>query len=346
MKCYRQLNGKDRKKIARLKSYKLSISEIARRTGFNKSTISRELKRNGWLQRPDDKFWIGVYLHTGLVDAAKELLKKPTKETLRYMAKYAIRDANIKRRRSVSHKRIPTHVDKWIRKRLLEDWTPEHVAGRSVFECERKVSHEYVYNLIAKDRKEGGILYKKLKRFGKRKQRLGSRQYNIARIPKRTPIAKRPKIVNSRKRAGDLEGDLIVGYKQSGYILTVIDRRSRLVALEYLKTRKSEQVRQAFLRAFKRMPKLKTLTLDNAREFSCHTDLTRETKIKVYFADPYASHQRGSVENINGWIRYYYPKRTDFSDLDRRRLRRIENLLNRRPRKVLGYLTPEELAFR
>lgn len=316
---YRQITVQDRRKIAKLKSYKLSISEIARRTGFNKSTISRELKRNGFLDN-SGKFWS-------------------------YIARYANNSASNSRKRSVQRKRVSFAIDEWIVQKLLEDWTPEHIAGRSSFECSQKISHEYVYKLILRDKKKGGRLYRRLKRFGKRRQRFGSRDYTATFIPERRSIADRPKIANDRKRMGDLEGDLIVGYKQSGYILTVLDRKTRLVALELLPTRKKNVVARAFLKAFKRMPDVKTLTLDNAREFSCHLELKKKVGVQVFFADPYCSYQRGSVENINGWIRHYFPKKYDFKQLLPKDLRRVEKKLNTRPRKVLRYLTPEELAF-
>lgn len=344
MKSYRQINAKDRRKIARLKSYKLSVSEIARRTGFNKSTISRELKRNGAEFKEDVHFWASLYSDLGMAADAERLWKRPR---INKFWSYSGRSADIAarwRRKSVDRsKRVPLATQKWIRKCLVTGWSPQQIAGSSKQQNGHSVSHEYIYNFVLKDKRAGGKLYRLLKRFGKRKQRLGTRTYS-PKIPNRKSIEKRPKIVMQRKRVGDLEGDLIVGRHQSGYILSVVDRKTRLLALELLKTRKMAEVENGFLKAMAKMPEARTLTLDNAREFCCHENLTAKTGVKIYFADPYSSYQRGSVENANGLVRYYFPKKFDFSKITARKLQLVENKLNSRPRKVLGYLTAKQAS--
>lgn len=341
MKCYRHIEEKDRRKIAKFKSYKLSVSEIARRTGFNKSTISRELKRNGGTTIKRDRTANLAFFHSqGIFDYSPK-----GGDYQVYTRRMAQVSARWRRKEASQRKRIHSETDRWITAGLMLGWSPQQIAGRSHREGPQKVSHEYIYSLIIKNRRDGGKLHRLLKRFGKRKQRLGKRVYNQATIPGRISIAERPKIVDSRCRLGDLEGDLIVGRYQKSHLLTIVDRRSRFLAIELLKSRKKDVVEQAFLKALKRMPQARTLTLDNAREFSCHQNLTKQTGLKVYFADPYSSYQRGTNENTNGLIRYYLPKGYDFRRLSQNRLAKIEKLLNTRPRKVLKYQTPEEVSL-
>jgi IS30 family transposase len=185
-----------------------------------------------------------------------------------------------------------------------------------------------------------------LKRFRKRKQRLGARKYPVGpRIPNRRGIELRPKVVESRARLGDLEGDLIQGYCHSGYILSVIDRKSRYLILRKLKTKRKTHVRVQLERALRQLGSAKTLTLDNGNEFCDHEALTRATGVPVYFARPYRSIERASNENANGLVRYFLPKKTCFKTLTQARLNEIQALLNRRPRDCLSYLTPEEVHF-
>ena len=254
--------------------------------------------------------------------------------------------ARWRRREASQRPRIQPKTQEWIREKLEMGWSPQQIAGRSLIDGPQRVSHEYIYRLVIRDKKAGGGLYRRLRRFGKRKQRLGKRTYSGPGITDRVSINQRPKAVKRRSRLGDLEGDLIVGKHQKGHILSVVDRKSRLLALEPLKTRKAPEVKAAFLAAIKRMPKAHTLTLDNAKEFSCHKDLTKRLGIKVYFADPYCSYQRGSIENANGLVRKYFPKKTDFSTINHAEIRKVERLINSRPRKVLGYLTAFEASTR
>lgn len=317
---YRQLERRDRVRIASLKRT-CSAAEIARRTGFHRSTISRELKRNGGLwDRGDTCHWA-------------------------YDNVSAQRFANFRRRKANQKRvRILHSTQKWVIQLLKKSWSPQQIAGCSSRLGPQKISHESVYQIILRDKKQGGKLYRKLKRFGKRKRRIAERVYEREIIPQRIDIRERPSIVGTRKRLGDLEGDLIVGKNQKSYILTLVDRKSRQIAIEKLRRRDKPSVEAAFLRALSRFPVVQTLTLDNAREFSCHTEVTAKTLIAIYFATPYTSQERGSIENANGMLRHYLPKRTDFRPIKDEKLLALECDLNNRPRKVLGYFTPLEIV--
>jgi IS30 family transposase len=312
-KKYLQLTYQDRVLISHWRARGLSLGQIALRVGVHKSTVSRELKRNLWFP---DGYWSAV-------DAQR-------RKDLRTFK------ANQKRR----CKRPETKA--WVIEKLKEHWSPEQIAGRSKLEGPQTVSHEYVYRLLILDRKRGGSLYRLLKRHGRRKQRLNERAYGLN-IPNRKTLEKRPKIVQKRNRLGDLEADLIQGYCHSGYILTIIDRKSRFVILRKLRRKKKTLVRIQIERAMRKLGAAKTLTVDNGTEFCDHEALTRTTRVPVYFTHPYCSTERGSVENANGLVRHFLRKKTCFKSLTQRKLNEIQDLLNHRPRKCLDYLTPFEV---
>ena len=310
---YLQLTYEDRRLLSFWKSRGLGVSDIARRLNVHKSTISRELKRNAWMST-----W-------NATDAQR-------------IKEYRTYQANQRRRRKTPKTKA------WVIEKLAQGWSPAQIAGRSKIEGPSSVSHEFVYSLIIQDRKRGGQLHRGLKRFRKRKQRLGSRVYPSGPlIPNRTGIEKRPRIVEKRERLGDLEGDLIQGYCHSGYILSVIDRKSRYVILRKLPSKHKRLVRVQLERAIRKMGHANTLTLDNGTEFCDHQEVTRRTKVPVYFATPYRSTERATNENTNGLVRYYLPKKTCFKSLTQARLKEIQDLLNHRPRDCLGFLTPHEV---
>jgi transposase, IS30 family len=354
-KKYLQLTYEDRRLISHWKARGLNITQIALRMGVHKSTVSRELRRNGRVITRQDQLF---YLELSLLGFPKQELRnyliklKACPEKLQDANSWSATQAQKSREYRVHctnqlRRRKMTLTRTWVIQKLKTHWSPKQIAGRSVFEAPEPVSYEYVYRLIYEDKKRGGSLHRLLKRYRKRKQRFGSRSYPSGpRIPNRIGIEQRPKIVESRSRLGDLEGDLIQGYCNSGYVLSVIDRKSRLLVLRKLKTKRKRGVRVQLERAIRKMKHAKTLTLDNGTEFCDHQELTRTTKVPVYFATPYRSTERGSNENANGLVRYFLPKKTCFKNLTQTRLNKIQDLLNHRPRACLSYLTPWEIHFK
>jgi IS30 family transposase len=148
--------------------------------------------------------------------------------------------------------------------------------------------------------------------------------------------------VEKRLRLGDLEGDLIVGRHQLSHIVVVADRVSRMVGIEKVRVKTKREVNRTLHRIIMRIGRGKTLTLDNGLEFSGHEDLAKTANVKIYFAHAYAAWERGTVENMNGLLRQFLPKKTDFRRLSKKQLREIEDALNNRPRKCLRYRTPIE----
>jgi IS30 family transposase len=346
-RTFKQLTHRDRVLIARFKARKLNLSEIARRIGRDKSTVSRELRRNAQVSTIEDHaFWIGV-AHLCSREEAIEILKRENPKLVAGCPTHTWTASIAQQKRNArtwlanqARRRKGRATVQWVRKKLQEGWSPDQIAGRSRVLAPESVSHEFVYALVKTDKKRGGKLYRHLKRFRKRKQRFGHRQYPSGPvIPGRVGIERRPAIVDPRSRLGDLEGDLIQGYRHSGHVLTLVDRKSKYVLLRKLRTKRATSVRRQLALAIKRIRHARTLTLDNGTEFTQPAAL----RLPVYFTHPYCSTERGTVENTNGLIRYYLPKKTSFRKLTQSRLNRIQDALNHRPRRCLGYLTPHEV---
>lgn len=349
-RCYNQLTAHDRRVIQKLLTEKVTASEIARRIGRHKSTVSRELRRNAVVYVPNDRFVPRRVPPTCPVERDEYLRTWPfdVPEVQRVWS-YSIAQPNAEaraRRAAQQRRRKLPETRKWVIEKLHFGWSPEQIAGRSKIDGPQSVSHEYVYSLVHREKRNGKKLHHLLKRFGRRKQRFGAREYTRAPAPTRISIDERPAVVAKRSRLGDCEGDLIVGYRQSGYVLTVIDRKSRAVILRRLKSKRMEEVREELEIAFEQLGEVHTATFDNGTEFNAHEELSKNTNIRVFFTHPYCSTERGSVENANGLVRYYLPKRSSFARLTQERLDRIGNALNNRPRKCLGYLTPREVHLK
>jgi IS30 family transposase len=164
-------------------------------------------------------------------------------------------------------------------------------------------------------------------------------------MPASVSIDGRPAVVDRRSRYGDWEGDTIVGANRRGGALTLVERKSGYLLLGKVRNLQAATVRQAAARRYATTPAAlrKTLTLDNGKEFAEHEQLELEAALRIYFAKPYCAWQRGTNENTNGLIRDFFPKGTDLADIPEHRFTKVQQLLNDRPRKRLGYRTPNEV---
>jgi transposase, IS30 family len=210
-----------------------------------------------------------------------------------------------------------------------------------------------------KDQNNNWVKYLKiLGRKGKYRRKYGTkiREKEREKLNKRN-ISTRPEIVEKRLRVGDFEGDTIVGLEKNIHILTHVDRLSGFLIAKILLSATAEQTRDKTIESFQTIPKskLKTITYDNGVQFSKHQDTeqklnqlkkTKNTNIEIYFANPYHSWERGTNENTNGLLRYYYPKKTPFAGITQKELDKTVNRINNRPRKRLGYLTPTEVFIK
>ena len=282
-----------------------SGKSIARILGRSQSTISRDLGRN----REGDKPYGAARAQALAAGRPQAAAERPRKLGAADWERFA--------------------------ERLKAGWSPEQIAGREQLEGGPGVSATWLYKWLREDRASGGQLYLHLRRQGtRRKAKAAAGEAGAGMIPVRTDIGLRPPLVDEKSRCGDLEVDPIIGKGHHGAVLTVVDRKSKHVWLAAL-IRLLEPVKD----------RVHTITADNGKEFAGHAEVAAALGLDYYFARPYHSWERGLSEHTNGLARQYWPKWKEFKHLPPEDVRRVQELLNNRPRKVLGYRTPSE-AFR
>lgn len=286
-------------------------SEIAVVIGKDKSVISREIKRNKDLRN-------GVY--------------KYEQAQRKYISRQKLKQ---------KHKAFTCSVKAHVNSLIEEDYSPEQIVGVSKNENIECVSHERIYQYIWQDKKEGGELYTHLRRKGRKYRKRGNKKDSRGLIKNRISIDKRPKIVEKRERFGDLEVDLIIGKNHEQAILTINDRASGFLKMQKIKSKQSKIVTAAILELLVNWkPYLQTVTADNGKEFAGHETVAEQLNIDYYFAHPYHSWERGSNENLNGLIRQYFPKGSDFNKLSELDIKTVQDKLNNRPRKRFNFKSP------
>ena len=305
--AYTQLTQEQRYQIYALLKTEHSQTGIAVVIGVNKSTISRELKRNRGKRG--------------------------------YRPKQAQRFAQRRRRKAV-HKRIQKETWAKIEEKLREDWSPEQVSNWLKKNTDTAVSHEWIYQYIYMNKRTGGDLHKHLRCQKKRRKRAGDYDRR-GKIPNQVSIEERPEIVEKRERLGDWEADTIIGAGKRGAIVTLVERKSRFTLLKQVTRRTADAVEEAILDLLRPFQaSTHTITFDNGKEFANHQTIARELQANVFFAHPYSSWERGTNENTNGLIRQYFPKGSDFSSITDDQISFVKERLNDRPRKCLDFQPP------
>ena len=308
---YHHLTCEERCQIGVLKARGYSLRAIAREVNRSHTTIAREVRRNS-----GDRG---------------------------YRFKQAERIAQERRRRASSRCWKMTAVLWALIEGLLRlAWSPEQIAGRLRREGSVLVSPEWIYQYIRQDRKAGGILWRCLRRRGKKPNVKAGRDQGRGCIPNRVDIAARPACVAAKARVGDWEADTMIGKGHRGALVTLVDRMSKLVLIQRVTRKTAMAVGEAIQTMLAPYP-VHTITADNGKEFAGHEAIARGLKAGFFFARPYASWERGLNEHTNGLIRGYYPKETDFRAVTPEDVQRVQEALNARPRKVLGYRTPREV---
>ena len=235
-------------------------------------------------------------------------------------------------------------IQEMVEDKLAKKYSPEQIVGVAKKQGVAWVSHERIYQHIWKDKRKKGNLYDHLRTKGKRYRKRGAAKDSRGIIPDRVDISQRPKVVDDRERAGDLEIDTIIGKNHQGAIVTVNDRASGLLKMKKLEGKSAQQLAMATIELLEDMkPFLNTITADNGREFAAHQTISKALEIDFYFARPYHSWERGANENLNGLIRQYIPKQTDFSTITDEYIKFVENELNNRPRKRHDFQTPNQI---
>ena len=311
MKSYRQLTQEQRYQIKAYLKIGHSQTEIAHEVGVHKSTISREIRRNQGLRG--------------------------------YRPKQAQRFAE-GRRQSKVKPRISSQTWDNVRGFLTQKMSPEQIQGWLQANDEKKVSPEWIYQYIVKDKQQGGSLYTNLRQKKKRRKRYGSKGRR-GQIPNRVSIEQRPAKVETRERIGDWEADTIVGKGHRMALVTLVDRKSRFTLIKKVERYTAPLVKQAMidLLSVYGREKVLTITCDNGKEFSQHEAVAKALKTNIYFAHPYSSWERGTNENTNGLIRQFFPKGSSFEAITDEDVAFVMDNLNHRPRKCLGFRTPSML---
>ena len=312
---YKHITTNERCCIANFLSLGLSLRKIAKHLNRNVSTISREVKRNSTN---------GKYLaHIACENYAK----------------------NRKNCGAKGKSSNPTLI-KYIEDGLEKTWSPEQIAGRLRLDYQddksMKIGFKTIYRwLYQKIIAKGNV--NRLRRKGKSLKPKETRgKFNIGKS-----IKDRPKEVRKRETIGHWELDTVVSSrgKSKSCLSTFVERKSRFLIAQVMENRKSSTFNFHCFTAFKDIPTnlIKTFTVDRGKEFAGYVDIENTLNIDVYFADAYASWQRGTNENTNGLLREFYPKKFDFSSINQKELDNIVTIINNRPRKCLGYKTPAEV---
>ena len=310
MSTYTQLTREERYQIKVLLDIGHSQTEVAQQLEVNKSTISREVRRNRG-QRG-------------------------------YRPKQA-HEMALRRRREKAQTKISPETWVLVEAKISEDWSPEQISGRLKKEG-IAISHEHIYQYIYADKRAGGALWTHLRCQKKRRKRYGKHDRR-GKIPNRKSIEERPEIVEQRTRLGDWEVDLVLGKDQQGVIVTLTERKSRFTLLGSVPSKQSDLVAQTVIALLKWVAPLESITADNGKEFAAHLEISQALSVDFYFAHPYASWERGTNENTNGLIRQYLPKNRNLKNVSFEEETTIMDRINLRPRKCLDFSSPFEVFF-
>jgi IS30 family transposase len=304
------LSMEERKRISDLWKNGYSRGQIAQALARSKSTISREIERNrhGCLYCP-------------ILATQKTLDRRRHRKLVRKMDRPEIAEV--------------------VKQGLKAYHSPDQIAGRmkrTISDPRNRISATTIYRWI--DAQPRGTWDQYLRRFGK--CRRGRKPCGM---PGATRIHGRPEEAEQRAACGHWEGDTVWGSQRRGGLVTLVDRKSRFVLLIPSKDRTARRVRLKIQKLLQPLPseQRRSVTFDNGKEFSEHKLLAARVEMPVFFADPYASWQRGTNENTNGLVRQFFPKGTSLQNVSPRRVTHVARLLNHRPRKILGYLTPSEV---
>jgi IS30 family transposase len=315
---YQQLTLEERYQIYTLRKQHFSYAEIAREVGRHRTTIARELNRNVGVERS----MCSGYMPTVANKLARQ--RRILSGALRW--------------------KIRGDLKQVIEEKLMQSWSPEQISGRMLRERGFTISAETIYQHVIRDDRTGGLLRYGQRQGRQRHPRLTKLQTADRARARLRHIDNRPAAANDRTELGHWERDCIVGTRGKSALLVAVDRKSRFTKISRVDATTVKAVARETLRMLDGLP-VESVTNDNGTEFNRATALEMKLGARVYVCDPSSPWQRGTIENTNGLIRQYVPKRTNFDDIRPSAATAIEETLNHRPRKVLGYRTPYEAFF-
>ena len=311
---YHQITQEERYQIYALKKEGLSPTEISNNLRRDRSSIYRELKRNKGLKG--------------------------------YRPKQAQEKAKDRENYKNKSRRLNEINSSYIEEKIKLYWSPEQISGRMSLDGIEVVSHETIYQYLLQDKENNGELYKYLRHQNKRYRKRYGRVDKRGQIPNKRSIEDREAIVEEKSRIGDFEIDLVIGKHHKHALVTVVDRKSKFTLIQKVSSKKALEVGEALITMMRPIiDKIHTITADNGKEFAKHEAIAKALDADFYFCHPYSSWERGLNENTNGLIRQFFPKGSEFISITDEQVLEVQNNLNYRPRKTLGYKTPAEIFY-
>jgi len=308
---YRQITSGERYAIQALRRQGLSLRTIAGQVGRAPSSLSRELHRNLSSQG-------------------------------RYTPFKADQRARARRSRSRRNSRFGT--DDWIVVEQLIglDWSPEQISGWLARHDLLTISYETIYVHVWADKAAGGQLWRHLRQGAKKRRKRYRSHDSRGRLPGKRHISERPAAAEARRELGHWEIDTMKGDSQARHsVVTMVERATGYTQIGKLARHNASEATARCIELIARQC-VKTVTADNGTEFHSYAQIEAATGCEFYFATPHHSWERGTCENTNGLIRQYLPKRTSMAAVTQADCEAIAERLNARPRKRLGFRTPEE----
>jgi IS30 family transposase len=297
---------------------KMPVAHIAKELGIHRSTIHREIKRNTHFNGTKH-----YYTPSKAQEHANGRKRKPRK---------------------------PSHLTNEdiseIKAFINKDYSPDQIAHSVPLPSGATISHESIYKLIYRDKKNGGTLHLHLRhRSRKRRKRYRSKDRR-GRLEGKRMIDTRPSIINQRTTLGHWEIDTVMGTGSKDCLLTMVERKSGYTMIAKLKNRTAEEVTKKAIQCIKTsaIPFI-TITADNGSEFHSYKEIEKETQCSIYFANPHHSWERGTNENTNGLIRQYFPKGINLKCVTQQQCDHVANILNTRPRKRHNYQSPNSVIL-
>ena len=310
---YQQVTEMERYTLSLALSQGVSKVQIAHALGRSRSTIQREIKRN--------------------------------RERNGYYKPYIAQEIAAFRRKESRRKSYFTEGE-WasVYKKVRLEWAPEQITAWLAKTRSVQMHFGTIYREIKRNKRRGGYLFRHLRQANKKRRKRNGRPDSRGVLRGKRNISERPKAADKRTEKGHWEADLVRGFQAQGWILTLIDRKARLVKIRKLHGKSAREVNRKLIQMVRKYG-IKTLTVDNGCEFHGYKEVEKATGVKFYFANPHRSWERGSIENMNGLIRQYLPKSMVFTNLTQARCNWIESRLNNRPRKILNFKTPKECYY-
>lgn len=322
MRHYNHLTLNEREMIMYFRAQGYSISKIAKKLGRNKSTISRELKRNA-----------GTSLYRPALAQSK----------------YFKRRTNCRPHKKLDDPALYQRVKELF---LEQQWSPDEIAGRLALECHKRViSYNTIYRAIYaglfddpnKSHGSRGAV-RKLRHRGKSRHKKGYIEKR-GKIKISNDISKRPAGAENRTRRGHWEADTVAGKDGKACLVTLVDRKTRFLVGGKAKSKTAADVNAVMIASLQGQV-VKSITPDRGKEFARHADVTKALNgVQFYFPKPHQPWERGTNENTNGLLREYFPKGVNISDIPSEEVQAVYDKLNHRPRKCLGYRTPYEVYY-